>query len=216
MDADGKLVRDQFVNNVIPSSVISPMMQGFLKTYAIPPNLAGDPSNNFQQTHSRKSDANSYQVRLDHHFSQVDNVLFRWNEQRAHNFQPVGDRASNSPDFINRNYGGGWIHTFSPTVILEVRGGVATQPSEDAPMQHELGYQPMIDLGFKDIEKFEGLLFDPTTGAPWTSFGRRSHQRLCPRAPRRTGAERRLCPPILGATQPERRDCEPQNDGNVP
>ena len=27
-------------------------------------------------------------------------------------------------------------------MILEVRGGVATQPTEDAPFQHELGVAP--------------------------------------------------------------------------
>ena len=35
--------------------------------------------------------------------------------------------------YLNRNFGGGWFHMFSPSMILEVRGGVATQPTEDAP-----------------------------------------------------------------------------------
>ena len=179
-DASGKLVRDPFNNNVIPASVMSSMMQQFLKTYAIQPNLTGDPTYNFQQFRSRKSDANSYQARFDHRFSDVDNIFFRWNEQRAHNSQPVGDRAANSPDFINRNYGAGWLHTFSPALILEVRGGVATQPSEDAPMQHELGTEPMKQLGFKDIDRFGGLLVN-ATGNPWTGMGTWGHRGPAPR-----------------------------------
>ncbi len=178
-DAAGRVVREAFPNNGIPSGLISSQMQGFLKAYAIQPNLTGDPAFNFRQTRSRKSDANNYQVRLDHHFSDRDNVFFRWNEQRVHNFQPVGDRAANSPDFINRNYGGGWLHTFSPGLILEVRGGAATQPSEDAPMEHQLGKEPMKQLGFKDIDRFEGLQVSPT-GNPW-SFGNLGHRGPAPR-----------------------------------
>jgi hypothetical protein len=172
--AEGKVVRDPFTNNVIPASLVSPMMKGFFEQYGYRPNYSGDPVNNFQQSRARKSDANNYQVKADHYFSQTDNVFFRWNEQRVHNFQPVGDRAGNSPDFINRNYGGGWIHTFSPALMLEVRGGVATQPTEDAPQEHELGAAPMKDLGFKEIDKFDGLLVR-IAGNPWsqTDYGHR-------------------------------------------
>jgi len=38
-----------------------------------------------------------------------------------------------TPEAINRNWGGGWYHTFSPSISWRVRGGVATQPTEDAP-----------------------------------------------------------------------------------
>ena len=47
-----------------------------------------------------------------------------------------------TPESINRNFGGGWYHTFSPNMILEVRGGVATQPTEDAPLEHPAGFEP--------------------------------------------------------------------------
>ena len=50
--------------------------------------------------------------------------------------------GSGRPDSINRNFGGGWFHAFSPNMMLEVRGGVATQPTEDAPFEHELGLGP--------------------------------------------------------------------------
>jgi outer membrane receptor protein involved in Fe transport len=192
LDANGNLIRDRFMCdaggspltpladgtqpagtpcNIIPPSLISPLMLGFFQTYAVQPNLAGDPQNNFQQTRSRESNANNYQVRVDHHFSERDNVFFRWNEQRIKNRQPVGDRAANSPDFKNRNFGGGWLHTFSPSVILEVRGGAATQPSEDAPARHELGTEPLKALGFADIDRFDGLIVNIAAGNPWSTRG---------------------------------------------
>ncbi len=171
---DGKLVRDVFPDMKIPNELISPLMQGFMKAYGVQPNLAGDPDYNFRQSRARSDDANSFQIKVDHHFSDVDNVFFRWNEQRITNFQPITDRSGSHGNVINRNYGGGWLHTFSPTLVLEVRGGTATQPAEDAPQEHELGIQPLIDLGFKDVQRFGGLLAS-IGGNPWNgaTYGNR-------------------------------------------
>ena len=76
---------------------------------------------------------------VDHHFSARDNLFFRWTERRINNWIPVGDLGFRTPDAINRNYGGGLFHVFGSNLMLEVRGGVATQPTEDAPFEHELG-----------------------------------------------------------------------------
>ena len=40
-------------------------------------------------------------------------MFFRWTERRINAFIPVGDRGFQEPDSINRNFGGGWFHTFS-------------------------------------------------------------------------------------------------------
>lgn len=153
---NGKLVRDPFPGKQIPANLISPMMQGFFKAYMYQPNFAGDPDFNFRQERARKNDANAMQLRVDHYFSERDNVFFRWNEQYVSTFNPQGDRGARTPEATNRNFGGGWFHSFSPSVILEVRGGVATQPTEDAPYEHELGNAPLRELGFPEIDRFEG------------------------------------------------------------
>ncbi len=167
VNSAGELVRDQFANNTIPSSMINQQMSGLLDTYRVRPNLGGDPSYNFRQQRSRKHDANSYQIRLDHHFSTKDNVFFRWNEQRLNILDPTGDRSGTTRDGINRNYGGGWIHSFSPTVILELRGGAATQPNTSINNQHEAGLEPIQQLGFADLDRFGGLEVQ-TEGTPWS------------------------------------------------
>ncbi|HUE83859.1 MAG TPA: TonB-dependent receptor [Pyrinomonadaceae bacterium] len=154
---NGTLVRDPFPNNIIPQELISPRMQGFFKAYSIKPNLVGDPSFNFRQERARANDANAFQIRGDHNFSANDNIFFRWNEQRIKTFNPIGDRGARTPEATNRNFGGGWVHSFSPSVIFEVRGGVATQPTEDAPFEHELGSEPLEQLGFPQLDRFEGV-----------------------------------------------------------
>jgi outer membrane receptor protein involved in Fe transport len=166
---DGKTVRDPFPNNTIPANLISPLMQGFLKAYMYKPNAvatSADPTN-MRIERARKNDANALQLRIDHHFSQKDNVFFRWNEQRVATFNPQGDVGSKTPNATNRNYGGGFLHSFSPALILEVRGGVATQPTEDAPLEHPLGVAPQEQLGFPALDTYKGYVatFSDT---PWS------------------------------------------------
>ncbi len=162
---EGRLVRDPFPNNQIPQDLISPLMQGFLKTFMVQPNVPGDISDNFRTERAQKSDSNSFQIRLDHHFGQQDNLFFRWTERRINNFIPVGDRGFRTPEAINRNFGGGWFHSFSPSLILEVRGGKATQPTEDAPFEHEAGGEILRQLGVPEIDRFAGYTIGGLS--PW-------------------------------------------------
>jgi outer membrane receptor protein involved in Fe transport len=168
---NGRLVRDPFPGNIIPPELISPTMQAFLKAYMPTPTLPGAVPDNFRQFRNQESNSNSFQVRLDHHFSPNDNLFFRWTERRINNFIPVGDRGFRTPDAINRNYGGGWFHAFSSNMILEVRGGVATQPTEDAPNEHELGVAPQQRLNLPELDRFHGYI---VTGSalrtPWANM----------------------------------------------
>ena len=157
LDGAGNLIRDPFPDNRIPQDLIDPRMQGLAQTYAITPNVAGDPSFNFRVQRARRHDANSYQIRADHYFSERGNVFFRINEQYLDTFSPTGDRSGGISDSKNRNFGGGWIHSFSPTTILEVRGGAAQQPSNSFGNQHELGIDPIAGLGFEDLDRFQGF-----------------------------------------------------------
>jgi Carboxypeptidase regulatory-like domain/TonB dependent receptor len=155
---NGRLVRDPFPNNVIPANLISPTMQAFLKAYMIKPTLPGNVPDNFRQFNDQTSDSNAFQIRVDHHFSARDNLFFRWTERRIHNVIPVGDRGFRTPDAINRNYGAGWFHTFGSNVVVEARAGVATQPTEDAPNEHQLGLAPQQSLALPELSRFGGYI----------------------------------------------------------
>jgi hypothetical protein len=166
---NGRTVRDPFPGNVIPPSLISPSMQAFLKAYMPQPTLPGAVPDNFRQFRDQESDSNAFQVRVDHHFSPASNLFFRWTERRINNFIPVADRGFRTPDAINRNYGGGWFQTFGSNTILEVRAGAATQPTEDAPFEHELGLGPQQGLGLPEMDRFYGYIIAGLTN-PWTSL----------------------------------------------
>jgi len=165
----GRTVRDPFPGNIIPANRISPTMQSYLRTYMLRPNLSGaDVLNNFNfvQFRDEWQDSNAVQLRLDHHFSPNDNVFFRWTERRNKAYLPQGDVGFKEPDSTNRNFGGGWFHSFSPNMIVEVRGGVATQPTEDAPLQHPAGFAPQQGLALPEVARFEGYVADGL-GTPW-------------------------------------------------
>jgi outer membrane receptor protein involved in Fe transport len=168
---NGRLVRDPFPGNVIPASLISPTMQAFLRAYMIQPNIPGNVRENFRESREQESNSNAFQIRVDHHFSDRDNVFLRWTERRINAFVPRGDRGFQEPDSSNRNFGGGWFHTFSPSMIVEVRGGVATQPTEDAPFQHELGIAPQQNLNLPELDRFHGYIINGgSIATPWTNM----------------------------------------------
>src|SRR5215813_10469749 len=148
--------------NKLPQALIFAPMQQFFQTYSATPNavIPGDPTNNFIQTRPTINNSNSYQVRIDHRLSNADNLFFRYTEQRVTVATPIGEVGSTSGSSSGRNYGGGWTHTFSPRLILDVRAGYAGRPGVDSGQQnqHEAGLDPMKQLGFGDIDKYGGLL----------------------------------------------------------
>ena len=166
---NGVTIRDPFPGNIIPQELISPTMQAFLKAYMVKPNLPGHVANNFQENRAQENNSNSFQARIDHHFSSSDNLFFRWTERRINAFLPRGDVGFIEPDSINRNVGGGYFHSFGNNLVLELRGGLATQPTEDAPAQHPLGFEPLKGLNLPELERFQGYIIDGLT-TPWTNM----------------------------------------------
>jgi Carboxypeptidase regulatory-like domain/TonB dependent receptor len=163
---NGRTVRDPFPGNIIPKELISPTMQAFLKAYMVRPNQPGNVSNNFRAAREQENTSNSFQGRVDYHLSARDNMFFRWTERRNSAIIPRGDLGYIEPDSSNRNVGGGWFHSFSTNMIVEVRGGIATQPTEDAPMQHPLGFEPQRALNLPELDRFQGYIVNGL-GAPW-------------------------------------------------
>ncbi|MGH9969508.1 MAG: TonB-dependent receptor domain-containing protein [Pyrinomonadaceae bacterium] len=156
----------------IPQALIFAPMQQFLQKYSPLPNLSGDRSNNFAQGRPTLNDSNGYQWRIDHRFSDSDNIFFRFTQQKVSVFNPIGDAGSTSGSSKGRNYGGGWTHTFSPTLIFDFRMGYAGRPGVDASQQnqHELGIDPLNQQGFRDVDKYGGLLVNFPAGS-WLGGG---------------------------------------------
>jgi hypothetical protein len=154
----------------IPQALIFAPMQNFFRTYSPSPNLTGDLTNNFAQIRPSTNNANSFQVRIDHRFSDNDSIFFRYTQQNITVFNPIGDRGSTAGSGKGRNYGGAWTHTFSPNLIFDIRAGYAGRPGVDSGQQnqHEAGLDPLNQFGFLDVDKNSGLL---VTLSNWTAGG---------------------------------------------
>ena len=162
--------------NKLPQALIYAPMQEFFQAYSATPNMsvAGIPQN-FIQARATVNNSNSFQGRVDHRFSEDDSVFFRYTEHRVSVLTPIGNVGSTGGGSQGRNYGGGWTHVFSPNLILDVRAGYAGRPGVDAGQQntHPAGTGPMEQLGFKDIDKYGGMLVTLAT-AEWTNGGNNS------------------------------------------
>jgi hypothetical protein len=144
----------------IPQALMFGPMQQFFRTYSAAPNLTGDPQNNFAQGRATTNQSDGYQIRVDHKFTDSDSAFFRFTLQRVTVFNPIGEVGSTSGSSNGFNYGGAWTHTFTSNLILDVRGGYAGRPGVDASQQnqHEAGLDPLNSAGFRDIDKYQGLL----------------------------------------------------------
>src|SRR6266705_874090 len=165
--------QDQTIGSVcfkIPQALVFAPMQKFFQTYSAVPNFSGDAQNNFAQSRPTINNANGYQVRIDHRFRDSDNIFFRFTQQTVTVFNPIGEAGSTGGSGKGRNYGGGWTHTFSPNLVLDVRAGYAGRPGVDSSQQnqHEAGIEPLKSQGFGDVYKYGGLLVRLDTNE-WTA-----------------------------------------------
>jgi hypothetical protein len=167
-DANGNLVRQPFAGNRISPNLISPMTQGFLKAYAEAANYTADPFNNFIVIEPLTNNSNSWQVKVDHRLRDADNLFFRWSQMRVDAVTPQGLKSASAVPMVANNYGGGWTHLFSPTLLLDVRGGSAAR---DFTLEQTstVGLGPMKQLGFTDIDRFGGLAMSLLQ--PWNNAG---------------------------------------------
>ncbi len=174
-DESGNLVRDPFPGNVIPPSLISPLVKGFFQIYEERPNLAGSVFN-YVNSVSARDDANSVQVKIDRQFSDRDTFFLRWSRQLRSSKTPSGEKKFVDTDMTADNYGGGWMHVFRPSVVINLRGGVARRDFLENLQTHTAGITPMNRLGITNAIRFGGLLMSLT--APWgTDIGLRGPAR---------------------------------------
>ena len=117
--------------NILPTTLIDPAMQAFFKTYSATPNYSNlaDPQHNFIQNRPAINNSDEYSIRIDHRFNERNNAFFRYTQQNNYTFTPIGEQGSTSGGSPGRNYGGDYVHTFGPTLILDVRGGYAGAPT---------------------------------------------------------------------------------------
>ncbi len=168
MDAQGRLVRDPFAGNMIPSNMISTPMQTLFQTYVQRPNFTptATNSNNYLENFSTLDNANNWQVRGDYTIGNNDTAFFRWSQMRIHHLEAVpGANELRPSDYVANNMGGGWNHIFSPTLVLDVRAGGLSKPVTFNQAAANAGISPLTQAGFNGLNTWGGMFVD--LASPW-------------------------------------------------
>jgi hypothetical protein len=162
--------RTPFPNNIISASLMNSAptksMVAFLKGYLQQPNLTGDPAHNYIENRPQTDRMDGYSFKIDHNLGNNDRLFGRLTQQWVSDTQwQNGTIASNHNTYRTSNFGGGWDHVFSPTLILDARAGAMLKPfvfnQADAPT----GSQPAAAAGFKNVDQYGGMFI--VLGGPY-------------------------------------------------
>jgi hypothetical protein len=125
---NGVVTRTAFPGNRIPSNRIDTLLQSYMQTYLDKPNLTGDPNYNVIDRNSNQNNDNSYTVKIDHRLSDRDSGWFRYSRMNVAQLNPLTLEVTQNQVMAAKNIGGGWLHSFSRSLLLDAQGGYASRP----------------------------------------------------------------------------------------
>jgi len=153
--------------NKIPSALIDSKLAAVIAAYTAPqynnckftPNLTFA-IDNCLDSRQTVNNANNFDFRVDHHFSDKNTVFGRAYMMWDNNNGIVAGTTSITPSpFHTWNIGGAWDHIFTPNLILEVRGGVNARPVQVNPTNPD-GYSLETKAGYNNLDATAGFFLN--------------------------------------------------------
>ena len=153
--------------NKIPAGLIDKKLVSVIQAYTGPQskNCAFTPNYvsavyNCLDSRSTVNNANNFDFRMDHHFSDKNVVFARaylmWNENNG----IVAGTSSITPSpFHVWNIGGAWDHIFTPNLVFSLRGGINSRPATVNPT-NPLGLKPLTDAGYSNLDPTAGFFLN--------------------------------------------------------
>jgi hypothetical protein len=151
---------------MIPSNRIDPKVVSFLQSYAGAPNLTGDPVHNAIVATPITSNSGQYNGRIDQQIGVKDNLFFGWSQIGISEISPRTVLQSRGMSAVGRTVRAGWNHTFTPSLILEARGGFTGRPTTEYNVNSKVPMSTMVGLGFTSPGGSQISL-----SSPWGSYG---------------------------------------------
>jgi hypothetical protein len=179
LDAQGRVIRDQFPNNVIPQDRFSPVGRNIASIYPLPNNGTSN-FDNYISTPDREITDNAISGRIDHRLTDNDSFFVRFNYGKFRLDAPQGQAnccLPTPPDAASRfdlgpfvagiqntkltTHGAAFNYSkvLKPTLVNELRVGYAK--TEPFTTQSDYGHQSAQSLGINGIN-----VNDITTGLP--------------------------------------------------
>ncbi len=118
-----------FAGNIVPAARINKAIPTALELMAPLPNRPGQVQN-LANNFSDANDRDSLHVRWDYNLNDKNSFFFRYSVQNADLISPAAiPTVTTRAEFDVTNYGGSWIHLFSPTTVLDFGFGT-NQPND--------------------------------------------------------------------------------------
>ncbi|MBV9083698.1 MAG: carboxypeptidase regulatory-like domain-containing protein, partial [Acidobacteriaceae bacterium] len=158
-----------FAGNIIPAQYISAPMQSYLRAYYPQPNLTSFLGSNYIDDRTHTDNNNEWQLRIDHNISERNTLFGRLSQMWVHDVQPISGTVDIDPaSYHAYDFGGGFDHLFSPTLILDVRAGAMLKPYTFNQAVAPNGFGPATEAGFQNVSQYGGMvtsLAGPYTGS---------------------------------------------------
>ena len=130
---NGVYVRDQFLNNTIPTNRINPVAAKVAAFYPKPTRAGGvDGQQNYVVVLPSRNSYDAWSGKMDFRLGQRQSLAVRYGQTPWENFariiwgtnaaEPSGEAPSTR---VSRNWGWDWTYTISPTMVFNLRGGLA-------------------------------------------------------------------------------------------
>ncbi len=158
-------VRDPFPGNIIPASRLNPNAIKLMDIYPAENfNQAGTAGDNYGGIRNLTDDTNSFDVRIDHHFSDTDHIFGRYSFADTVRFRPgpfegIADGGAYGDGDEKVRTSGlaiSYTHSFSPTLINEVRLGLSREHSNRLPPLGNDTTDIPVSFGIQGIPQVEG------------------------------------------------------------
>jgi hypothetical protein len=182
---DGSIARTAFGNNVLPPDRLNQVALNYLQYYPLP-NQAGDVQgrNNYFSPQVRTDTFYTELYRVDHALTDSQKLFARY--YRNHRIEDRGNwsgvtngvRATGNYLFrINDGITADYVHTISPRMLLDVRGGwsrfqeLNKRESEGAIDPASLGFSPQTASLFGGVSYLPRFLLSTTNNGPFSPLG---------------------------------------------
>lgn len=170
-DGSGGFARDPFPGNQIPAGLIDPRMVAWAQAIfpAAGPYNAGTNSNVVDTTPVHQTQ-NEFNVRIDQNFGEKNSIFFRYSRINSTLTSAGGLPGLVKNGFIpGRNWGGSYVHVFSPSLIFQVQYARTTgQDNSETRFQQLDPANVNSTVGFSDafVNGFAGVNGGPLIPSP--------------------------------------------------
>jgi outer membrane receptor protein involved in Fe transport len=143
-------IRDPFAGNQIPASLIDQRLVGLVKQIRPPLFNTGVANNNAIDNTPFRQHQKEFTARIDQTLGTKD---FAWFRYSAIYFDTAGsgglpNLTQSVTDNPGTNYGASWVHTFSPSLVLQAQYGRSHQETNSSTVYTNLGASVIQGLGY--------------------------------------------------------------------